>query len=104
MVVRAGAQQWNVPAEECSTELHAVVHKKSGKKLGYGELVNAAAKQDVPEKEDLKLKPRSGWRYIGKDASSYDLKDLCTGKGIYGQDTRMGGMLDATGEHPPGMG
>src|SRR5258706_840797 len=104
MLMRAAAQQWSVPETECSTELHAVVHKKSGKKLGYGELVNAAAKQEVPKKEDLKLKPRSEWRYIGKDASSYDLKDLCTGKGIYGQDTRMEGMLYATVMHPPVMG
>ena len=49
-------------------------------------------------------KPRSEWRYIGKDAAGYDLKDLCTGKGIYGQDTRMEGMLYATVMHPPVMG
>src|SRR5712691_7774793 len=104
MLVRAAAQQWNVPAEECSTELHTVVHKKSGKKLGYGALATAAAKLDVPKKEELKLKPRSEWRYIGKDASGYDLKDLCTGKGIYGQDTRMEGMLYASVVHPPVMG
>src|SRR5258706_8037579 len=104
MLVRAAAQQWDVPATECSTELHTVVHKKSGKKLGYGELVTAAAKQDVPKKEDLNLKPRSEWRYIGKDAAGYDLKDLCTGKGIFGQDTRMEGMLYATVMHPPVMG
>src|ERR1700675_107325 len=82
MMVRAAAQQWKVPAAECSTELHTVVHKASGKKLGYGELAEAASKLEVPKKEDLKLKPRSEWRYIGKDAVSYDLKDLCTGKAI----------------------
>src|ERR1700676_2293584 len=104
MLVRAAAQQWNVPAEECSTELHTVVHKKSGKKLGYGALATAAGKQEVPKKEELKLKPRSEWRYIGKDASGYDLKDLCTGKAAFGQDTRMEGMLYATVMHPPVMG
>src|SRR6202047_2446006 len=104
MLVRAAAQQWKVPAEECSTELHTVVHKKSGKKLGYGELASAAAKQDVPKKEDLKLKPRSEWRYIGKDSAGYDLKDLCMGKGVFGQDTRIEGMLYATVMHPPVMG
>src|SRR6202158_5158467 len=38
-----GAAQWNVPAAECSTELHAVVHRKSGKQLGYGALGEGAA-------------------------------------------------------------
>src|SRR6267142_1605204 len=84
--------------------VQATGDEKYGKKQGYGELVAAAAKQDVPKKEELKLKPRSEWRYIGKDASGYDVKDFCTGKGIYGQDTRMEGMLYATVMHPPVMG
>src|SRR5436305_6449156 len=104
MLVRAAAKQWNVPEGECSTELHFVTHKKSGKKLGYGELAAAAAKLEVPKKEELKLKPRSEWRYIGKDAAGYDLNDLCTGNGIFGQDTRMDGMLYASVLHPPVLG
>src|SRR5919108_1770469 len=104
MLVRAAAKQWNVPEVECSTDLHVVAHKKSGKKAGYGELAAAAAKLDVPKKEELKLKPRSEWRYIGKDSAGYDLKDLCTGKGIFGQDARMDGMLYASVLHPPVLG
>src|SRR5450631_425487 len=104
MLVRAAAAQWGVPAADCSTELNTVVHKASGKKLGYGELAAAASKLEVPKKEDLKLKPRSEWRYIGKNASSYDLKDLCTGKGIFGQDVRVDGMLYASVMHPPVLG
>ena len=104
MLLRAAAQQWGVPAAECSTELHNVVHKASGKKLGYGELATAASKLDVPKKEELKLKPRSEWRYIGKPAASYDLKELCTGKAKFGQDTHMAGMLYASVAHPPVLG
>src|SRR5690349_8314678 len=104
MLIRAAAQRWYVPEGECSTELHNVVHKVTGKKIGYGELAAAAAKLDVPKKEELKLKPRSEWRYIGKDAAGYDLKDLCTGKGIFGQDARMDGMLYASVLHPPVLG
>jgi isoquinoline 1-oxidoreductase beta subunit len=104
MLMRAAAQQWNVPVTECSTELHTVVHQGSSKKLGYGELAEAASKLEVPKKEELKLKSRSQWRYIGKDAVSYDLKDLCTGKGVYGQDVRMEGMWYASVMHPPVLG
>src|ERR1700676_1523542 len=104
MLVRAAAQQWGVPAKECATELHHVIHKASGKKLGYGELATAAAKLEVPKKEELQLKPRSEWRYIGKPAASYDLKDLCTGKAKYGQDAHMAGMLYASVAHPPVLG
>jgi isoquinoline 1-oxidoreductase beta subunit len=104
MLVRAAAQQWGVPATECSTERHQVIHKASGKNLGYGELATAASKLEVPKKEELKLKPRTEWRYIGKPAVSYDLKDLCSGKAKYGQDTHMTGMLYASVAHPPVLG
>jgi isoquinoline 1-oxidoreductase beta subunit len=104
MLVRAAAETWGVPEKECVTELGAVVHKSSGKKLGYGELAPAAAKLPVPKKEELQLKTRSEWRYIGKPAPSYDLRDMVSGKAAYGQDTRMDGMLYATVAHPPVYG
>src|SRR6202521_3342745 len=104
MLVRAAAAQWGVPAAECVTKLHSVVHKPSGKKLGYGELAAAAAKLEVPKKEDVKLKGRGEWRYIGKGTASYDLKDMCTGKAAYGQDLYMEGMLYASVAHPPVFG
>jgi isoquinoline 1-oxidoreductase subunit beta len=104
MLVRAAAAQWGVPELECSTNLHTVVHKASGKKLGYGELAAAAAKLEVPKKEDVKLKARSEWRYIGKGTSSYDLKEMCTGKATYGHDTHTDGMLYASVAHPPVFG
>jgi isoquinoline 1-oxidoreductase beta subunit len=104
MLVRAAAKQWAVPEGECSTDLHAVVHKASGKKLGYGDLASAAAKISVPKKEDLKLKPKSEWRYIGKATSSYDLKEMVTGKAGYGIDGKMDGMLYANVAHPPVLG
>jgi isoquinoline 1-oxidoreductase subunit beta len=104
MLVRAAATQWGVPAAECSTNSHTVVHKSSGKKLGYGELAAAAGKLEVPKKEEIKLKPRSEWRYIGKGTASYDLKDMCTGKAAYGQDAHMEGMLYASVAHPPVFG
>jgi isoquinoline 1-oxidoreductase beta subunit len=104
MLVRAAAAQWKVPAAECTTSPNVVEHKASGKKLGYGELAAAAAKLDVPKKEEVKLKARAEWRYIGKDTKSYDLKDMCTGKAGYGQDTHMEGMLYASVAHPPVFG
>jgi isoquinoline 1-oxidoreductase beta subunit len=104
MLVRAAAKQWGVPESECSTDLHVVVHKASGKKLGYGELATAASKLSVPKKEELKLKSKSEWRYIGKGTSSYDLKDMVTGKAGYGIDGVMEGMLYANVAHPPVLG
>jgi isoquinoline 1-oxidoreductase subunit beta len=104
MLVQAAAAQWGKPVTECHTGLHEVIHTPSGKKLGYGELAAAASKLEIPKKEDVKFKPRSSWRYIGKGTPNYDLKDMCAGKAVYGQDTRMDGMLYASVAHPPVFG
>ncbi len=104
MLVRAAAKDWGVPESECETGLHCVVHKASGKTADYGKLVTAAAALPVPTKEELKFKPKSAWRYIGKGTSSYDLSDLCTGKASFGMDAHMDGMLYAAIQHPPVLG
>jgi isoquinoline 1-oxidoreductase subunit beta len=104
ILVRAAAQEWNVPESECATGLHEVVHRKAGMKLGYGALAAAAAKLPVPKKDEVRLKSRSEWRYIGKGTPSYDLEHLVTGKAVYGYDTRMEGMLFANVAHPPVLG
>jgi isoquinoline 1-oxidoreductase beta subunit len=104
MLITAAAQQWGVPASGCSTELNFVMHKTSGRRLGYGELAAAAAKLPVPKKEDVPLKDRSQWRYIGKDSALFDLPDMVTGKAIFGMDATMPGMVYASVEHPPVLG
>jgi isoquinoline 1-oxidoreductase subunit beta len=104
MLVQAAAQQWSVPASECKANLHTVIHLPTGRTATYGGLVPAAAKLPVPQKESLHFKPRSAWRYIGKETSLIDLPDICTGKAVYGMDARLDGMLYASIEHPPVLG
>ena len=104
MLVRAAAKDWGVPEAECVTDVHEVVHKPSGRRLGYGELAAPASKLDVPKKDEVKLKTRGEWRYIGKGTPSFDLKNMVTGRAVYGIDTKMDGMLYANVAHPPVLG
>jgi isoquinoline 1-oxidoreductase beta subunit len=104
MLMQAAAQQWGVPAAECETDLHVVVHRSTNRRAGFGQLATAAAKLPVPKREELKLKPKSAWRYIGKGEVSYDLEALVTGKAIYGMDARLDGMVYASVERPPVLG
>jgi isoquinoline 1-oxidoreductase subunit beta len=50
MLESAAASKWGVPASECQAKNHEVIHAKSSKKAGFGELVALAAKQPVPKK------------------------------------------------------
>ena len=104
MLVRAGARRWSVPESECETRVHQVFHVPTARSLSYGDLALAASHLLIPQKGEVHLKPRSAWRYIGKDASLYDLEDICRGKAMYGIDTRLDGMVYASIERPPAVG
>src|ERR1051326_5481790 len=54
MLIQAAANEWKVPAAECSAAMSVVTHNPSGRKLSYGKLAEAAAKLPVPEKPALK--------------------------------------------------
>src|SRR5271165_2355438 len=49
MLIGAASQQWNVPASECYAEDAKIIHKPSGKSLGYGDLAEAATKIEAPQ-------------------------------------------------------
>jgi len=104
MLIRAAAQQWGVPESECTTAPHIVVHKPTGKRASYGDLVAAAVKLAVPDKSDVRYKTKSEWRYVGKGQPTYDLLPICKGEAIFGIDTHIEGMLFASIEHPPVLG
>jgi isoquinoline 1-oxidoreductase subunit beta len=104
MLIRAAAEKWGIPASQCRTELHTVIHPQTGRRLSYGDLAAAAARLEVPKKEDVRLKTKNEWRYIGKGMKSYALTDLCTGKAVYGMDVRRDDMVYASIEHPPVLG
>jgi isoquinoline 1-oxidoreductase beta subunit len=104
MLIQAAAHQWGVPASECETELHVVVHRATKRSAGYGELATAAAKLPVPLAADLQFKAKDARRFIGKGAPSRDLDSIVSGKAIYGMDAQMDGMVYASVERPPVLG
>jgi isoquinoline 1-oxidoreductase beta subunit len=104
MLEGAAASKWGVPAAECQAKNHEVIHAKTNRKLGFGELVPLAAKQPVPKKESLKFKSPADYRYIGKNVPIADLDDILAGHAVFGMDARMPGMVYASIEHPPVFG
>ncbi len=104
MLERAAAAKWGVPAGECKAQNHQVVHASSNRKIGYGELASLAAQQAVPRKEELKYKSASEYRYVGKDFPTVDRDDISAGRGTFGIDARMPGMVYASIERSPVLG
>ena len=105
MLEAAAADQWKVPVSEVAAKNHEVVHKASGRRLGYGALAKAAATKPVPERASLRLKDPKDFRYIGKgQLKLVDGADIASGKAKYGIDTRLDGMLYAVVARPPVLG
>jgi len=105
MLEAAAAKTWKVDVSEVQAQLHEVVHKPSGRKLGYGELAADAAGLPVPAEDKIKLKEASAFRYMGKgNVPISDIVDITTGKAIYGQDVMLPGMKFALIARPPVVG
>jgi isoquinoline 1-oxidoreductase beta subunit len=102
MLITAAAQQWNAKEEDCYAEDGFVIHKPSGKKLSYGELVNKAATLPVPA--NVPLKDPKDFKIIGTRVNNIDTKKIITGQPLYGIDTRRDGMLFAMVSRPPAFG
>jgi isoquinoline 1-oxidoreductase subunit beta len=105
MLEQAAAASWGVSVSEVQAINHEVVHRKSGRKLGYGALARAAAQLPVPPRESLRLKDPAQFRYIGKGKTHLaDGHDIVAGKAQYGIDTRLEGMLYAVVARSPVLG
>jgi isoquinoline 1-oxidoreductase beta subunit len=104
MLVAAAAQEWGVPAGECRTEKSAVIHSRSGRRLGYGELANRAAALPVPEAKSLTLKERADYRLLGTRVTGVDNYKLVTGQPLFGIDQVVPDMLYATYTKCPAPG
>lgn len=99
MLITAAANQWNVPASDCYAESGHVIHRPSGKKLNYGELVSAASK--LPPPADVKLKEISQYKLIRKPLQRLDTPMKTNGEAIFGLDKKLPGMLYASVERNP---
>lgn len=119
MLVNAAAARWGIDASEC-TASQGVITNGKGATLGYGEVVNDAAKLEgerrakleeqrnnedqVPEKEEIVLKDAKDYKIIGTDTGNVDIDEIITGKPLYGMDYKVDGMVYASVLRPPSFG
>jgi isoquinoline 1-oxidoreductase subunit beta len=88
------AEAWKVPVNELTTEPGVVVHAKSNRRIGYGELAKTATVPDpLPAVTKADLKPASQFRLIGKDIGRIDVPSKVNGTAQYGMDVQLPGML-----------
>ncbi|HEY7642038.1 MAG TPA: molybdopterin cofactor-binding domain-containing protein [Steroidobacteraceae bacterium] len=94
MLIEAAANQWKVPAAECTAKLSRVTHGGSGRSLTYGELAPQAALLTPPVHPALK--PRDEYTIVGRATPRIDIPSKVNGSAIYGVDVTLPQMLYAT--------
>lgn len=99
MLIQAAATKWGVDKAECYAEGGHVMHKPSGKRLHYGELVEAASRLEAPK--EVILKKRSEYKLIGKPLRRLDTPMKTNGTAVFGLDKEIPGMLHAAVERNP---
>jgi isoquinoline 1-oxidoreductase beta subunit len=105
MLEEAAAKRWGVDPSEVEAVHHEVVHRPSGRKLGYGDVADEAAALPMPPVDKIRLKEPSAFRYIGKgNVPVVDLFDITTGRATYGQDVMRPGMKFAVIARSPVLG
>jgi isoquinoline 1-oxidoreductase beta subunit len=93
MLVQAAAEQWKVPAGECTVAQGVITHGPSKRTLRYGQVATAAARLTPPA--EVPLKDPKTWAIAGKPVKRLDTVDKTTGRQVYGMDLKLPGMLNA---------
>jgi isoquinoline 1-oxidoreductase beta subunit len=90
MLVKAAAAKLGVDPSELTTADGHVIHTASAQKIGYGALVDDAAKLPVPT--TLVLKDPSEFRIIGTPVKRLDTPEKVNGTAKFGIDAKIPGM------------
>lgn len=95
VILASAAAMLNVPASELTTEPGVVVHKKSHRKVSYGDIAKQAKVPDpLPQATADDLKPAHQWRYIGnRKVPRVDVAAKVNGTATFGLDVQLPNML-----------
>lgn len=97
----AAAIRFNISRDQLKTN-NGVVILPSGEQINYVELAAEAA--NVAPVEEVELRPKSQWRYLGKKMLRTDIVAKSTGTQDYGIDIDIENMLYATVRTNPALG
>lgn len=94
ILIQAAADQWQVSPDSCFAEKASVIHRPTGRKIRYGELIEPASKLALPTQ--VVLKKKADFKLIGKRMKRLDVSGKVNGKALYGIDTVLPNMLFAS--------
>ena len=104
VLVQAAANEWKVPASECSVSNGLITHGPSKRGTSFGKVAAAAAKLTPPDPATITLKEPKDWKLSGKRLARLDTVEKVNGSLAYSVDFKMPGLLNAAIRHCPVFG
>ena len=122
VLLENAAQKWGVPVAELSTAPSLVMHDKTGRSAGYGEIAafaqgageaaapgktasetgaGAATFPGTLDNRPMQFKARENYRLVGKYIPRRDLPEKVTGAAQYSMDARPAGLVYAAVSRAP---
>ncbi len=101
MLEAAAANVWEIDAAQCTAQEGVVSNTGNSDTLSYGNLAKLAGRLPVPPEDQISLKTRDEWRFIGKEIPSLTVPLITRGEGTYGIDVDRPGMVYAVIARPP---
>ncbi len=102
MLIAAAARHWQVDPAEILVADGVLQHLPSGHKQRFGEVVEWAANEPLPD--SIRLKDPGRFKLIGRAVPRKDTVEKLHGQALFTQDLRLPGMLTAVVQHPPRFG
>lgn len=105
MLEEAAAVYWSVRVRDVETQQHQLIHIPTGRRVGFGDVAEAASQLEVPNRDSLQFRKAADLRYIGREITALaDGQAIATGRAQYGIDKQIDNMHFAVIARPPAYG
>lgn len=94
VLLNSAAQHWSVPIKELTTSNSVIYHKKTGKTIGYGELVPFLnMPKNIPEFIEADYKNPADYTLIGTNVPRTEIPAKVDGTAQFASDIRLPNMV-----------
>ena len=104
VLLEIAAARWGVDPIQVEADEGRVVHRPSGRTIGYGELTDGKPIAQVIGATPPTIADRTGWRVAGTRETKVNARDFVTGRHQFPSDITRPGLLHGAIVRPPSLG
>ena len=98
------ATRWSVPASELEADQGRIVHRATGRAIGYGELTGGEPIASAIGQTPPTIADRAGWHVAGTSPSKVNGRDFVTGRHQFPSDIVRPGLRHGAVVRPSALG